>query len=46
MLADYGNLYRQVLLELAQSPPPGPVMKYDFLNDWITDVMQRNSHDR
>ena len=38
MLADYGNLYRQVLLELAGSPPLESVRGYEFLNDWIADV--------
>jgi glutathione-regulated potassium-efflux system ancillary protein KefG len=46
MLADYGNLYLQVLLELAQSPPLESFRGYDFLNDWIADVKQRSSHDR
>jgi glutathione-regulated potassium-efflux system ancillary protein KefG len=41
MLADYGNLYRQVLLKLAQSPPLESVMRHDFLNDWIADVKRK-----
>ncbi len=37
MLADYGDLYRRVLLEIAQSPPLEDVRQYALLNDWIAD---------
>lgn len=38
MLANYGSLYRQVLLRLAQSPPLESVKRHSFLNDWIADI--------
>ncbi|MEZ4600998.1 MAG: NAD(P)H-dependent oxidoreductase [Syntrophotaleaceae bacterium] len=38
MLANYGSMYRQVLLELARSPSLESVWRYDFLNDWIADM--------
>lgn len=41
MLADYGKLYREVLLGLAQSPAPESVRGYDFLNDWIAAVKRK-----
>lgn len=41
MLAMNGNLYRQVLLRLAQSPPLESIGRYVFLNDWIADINRK-----
>jgi glutathione-regulated potassium-efflux system ancillary protein KefG len=38
MLMEYADLYRQVLLKLAQSPSLETITGYEFLNDWITNV--------
>lgn len=38
MLADCADQYRQVLLNLAQSPPLEEIRGYEFLNDWISGV--------
>lgn len=41
MLAEYAVRYRQVLLNLAQSPPLESIKGYEFLNDWIDNVMMQ-----
>jgi glutathione-regulated potassium-efflux system ancillary protein KefG len=41
MLADYGNLYRQVLLTAGPIPSSGIGHGYDFLNDWIADMNRK-----
>jgi glutathione-regulated potassium-efflux system ancillary protein KefG len=35
MLEEYGNQYRQLLLQLAQAPSLKSIRGYEFLNDWI-----------
>jgi glutathione-regulated potassium-efflux system ancillary protein KefG len=40
MLAEHAVHYRQVLLNLAQSPPLESIKGYEFLNDWITNAMR------
>ncbi len=41
MLADYVEQYSQVLVRLAQSPSLNLYKGYDFLNDWIADLTNK-----
>lgn len=40
MLANYASQYRHALRTLAQSPPLKAIRKYEYLNDWITELKQ------
>lgn len=42
MLAEHADQYRQGLQLLAQSPPLEAITRYEFLNDWITDLNRQN----
>lgn len=36
-LAEYAEQYRQIVLNLAQSPPLDGIKKFELLNEWVTE---------